>query len=39
MVSLETAIKIVKHCAIYNRIPEPILKAHEVATAEKRKIK
>lgn len=39
MISLETAIKIVKHCAIRNRIPEPILKAHEVATAEKRKIK
>lgn len=38
MVSLETAIKIVKRCARHNRIPEPILKAHEVATAEKRKI-
>jgi len=38
MVSLETAIKIVKHCARYNRIPEPILKAHEIAAAEKRKI-
>lgn len=38
MVSLETAIKIVKHCAEHNRVPEPILKAHEIATAEKRKI-
>lgn len=38
MVSLETAIKIVKHCARYNRIPEPILKAHKIAKAEKRKI-
>jgi len=38
MVSLETAIKIVKHCACHNRIPEPILKAHEIATLEKRKI-
>jgi len=38
MVSLETAVKIVRHCAHYNRIPEPILKAHELATAEKRKI-
>jgi deoxyribonuclease V len=38
MISLETAIKIVKHCIRYNRIPEPILKAHEIATAEKRKI-
>ena len=38
MVSLETAVKIVKHCARHKRIPEPILKAHELATAEKRKI-
>ena len=38
MVSLKTAIKIIKHCAYHNRIPEPILKAHELATAEKRKI-
>ena len=38
MVSLETAIKIVKHCTQNNRIPEPILKAHEIATLEKRKI-
>jgi len=38
MVSLKTAIKIVRHCARYNRIPEPILKAHETARAEKRKI-
>jgi len=32
MVSLKTAIKIVKHCIRDNRIPEPILKAHEIAT-------
>jgi len=38
MVSLETAIKIVKHCAPIRRIPEPIVKAHEIATSEKRKI-
>ncbi len=37
MVSLETAIKIVKHCARDNRIPEPIFKAHKIATEEKRK--
>lgn len=37
MTSLETAIKIVKHCARHNRIPEPILKAHEVAATEKTK--
>jgi len=38
MTSLETAIKIVKHCVHQDRIPEPILKAHEIATTEKRKI-
>lgn len=38
MVSLETAIKIVKHCAVHGSIPEPILKAHEIATIEKQKI-
>lgn len=38
MVSLETAIRIVRHCTLHSRIPEPILKAHQIATAEKRKI-
>jgi len=38
MVSLKTAIKIVKHCVCYNRIPEPVLRAHKIATLEKRKI-
>jgi deoxyribonuclease V len=38
MISLETAIEIVRHCAKNNRIPEPILMAHSLATAEKRKI-
>jgi deoxyribonuclease V len=38
MVSLGTAIKIVKHCACRNRILEPVLKAHEIAALEKRKI-
>lgn len=37
MISLETAIEIVKHCVSDNRIPEPILKAHELAALEKRK--
>jgi deoxyribonuclease V len=37
MISLETAIKIVKHCVHNDRIPEPILKAHELATLEKQK--
>jgi deoxyribonuclease V len=38
MVSLETAITIVRHCTRHHRIPEPILKAHQAATAKKRKI-
>jgi deoxyribonuclease V len=38
MVSLETAIRIVKECARESRIPEPLTKAHETANAEKRKI-
>lgn len=38
MVSLETAIKIVKHCTTQHRIPEPILKAHQTAASEKRKL-
>ncbi len=38
MVSLEKAVEIVKHCTSSSRIPEPILKAHEIANAEKRKI-
>ncbi|NWF87689.1 endonuclease V [Candidatus Bathyarchaeota archaeon] len=39
MVSLETAIKIVNHCLRHDRVPEPIRKAHEIATLAKRKIK
>jgi deoxyribonuclease V len=38
MISLETAIKIVRHCTVNNRIPEPILKAHELATLKKQEI-
>jgi deoxyribonuclease V len=34
MVSLETANKIVKHCA-RSRIPEPLLQAHKLATKER----
>ena len=34
MVSLETAVKIVKYCAI-SRIPEPLLQAHKLATEER----
>jgi len=38
MVSLDTAIKIIKTCTRGNRIPEPLLKAHQLADVEKRKI-
>ena len=38
MVSLETAIRIVRHCIRHSRIPEPFSKADQIATAEKRKI-
>jgi deoxyribonuclease V len=34
MVSLESAVRIVKHCSI-RRIPEPTLQAHRLATAHK----
>ncbi len=36
LISLETAIKIVKHCTRSSRVPEPILQAHRFAS-EKRK--
>jgi deoxyribonuclease V len=38
MVSLKTAIRIVKACARDNRIPEPLIQAHQIANVEKRKI-
>jgi deoxyribonuclease V len=38
MVSLETAIRIVKKCARGNRVPDPLLRAHETADEQKRKI-
>ncbi len=37
-ISLETAVKIVKRCTCSSRIPEPILKAHEIANKIKQKI-
>jgi len=37
MISLETAIKMVKHCS-KNRIPEPLLQAHKIATEERIRI-
>lgn len=38
MISLQTAIRIVKSCTKDNRLPEPILQAHKIATEVKRKI-
>jgi len=38
MVSLKTAIEIVKHCTRSSRIPEPILKAHGIAGRAKQNI-
>ena len=37
MVSLETAVKMVKHCA-KSRIPEPLLQAHKLATKERNRL-
>jgi deoxyinosine 3'endonuclease (endonuclease V) len=37
MVSLETAVKMVKHCTV-SRIPEPLLQAHKLATEERIKL-
>jgi len=37
MVSLPTAVQIVKHCS-KNRIPEPLLQAHNLATKERIKL-
>jgi deoxyribonuclease V len=38
LISLETAVKIVKHCVRNSRIPKPILQAHNIASEEKRKV-
>jgi deoxyribonuclease V len=38
MISLETAIKIVKHCMDPEPIPKPLVLAHRMANDEKRKI-
>jgi deoxyribonuclease V len=35
LVSLNTAVKIVEHCLFGNKIPEPLLVAHRIATEEK----
>jgi deoxyribonuclease V len=38
LVSLETAVKIAKHCVHNSKIPEPILQAHKIATEERRRL-
>jgi len=38
MVSLETALRIVKNCIRNSNSPEPLRKAHQIASEEKRKI-
>ena len=38
MVSLETAVKIIRQCTRYGSIPEPLRKAHQIATENRRKI-
>lgn len=37
MISLETAVEIVKHCS-KSRIPEPLLQAHRIATKERNRV-
>ncbi|MEM3874338.1 MAG: endonuclease V [Candidatus Bathyarchaeia archaeon] len=39
MVSLKTAIEIVRHCTRYGGVPEPLRMAHDIATAERNKIR
>jgi deoxyribonuclease V len=36
LISLQTAVKIVKHCARNSRIPEPLLQAHKIASEERK---
>ena len=38
LTSLGTAVEIVKNCVRNNRIPEPILQAHKIASEEKQKV-
>jgi deoxyribonuclease V len=38
MVSLETAIKIVRHCMRWGSVPEPIRIAHQIAISERNRI-
>jgi deoxyribonuclease V len=38
LVSLETAVKLVKHCARNSKIPEPIRQAHKIAAEERKRV-
>jgi deoxyribonuclease V len=38
LISLETAVKIVKRCVCHSKIPEPIFHAHKIASEERRKL-
>jgi deoxyribonuclease V len=38
LISLETAVNIVKRCVRHSKIPEPILHAHNIASEERRKM-
>ena len=38
LISLETAVKIVKHCVLNSKIPEPVWQAHKIAAEEKRRV-
>jgi deoxyribonuclease V len=38
LISLETAVKIVKRCVRHGKIPEPILMAHKIVSEERRKL-
>ena len=39
LISLETAIEVVRHCTRHNRIPEPILQAHKLASKGRKLLK
>jgi len=38
LVSLETAVKIAKHCVRNSKLPEPIWQAHKIATEERKRV-
>lgn len=38
LISIETALKIAKHCVRNSRIPEPIWQAHKIATEERKRV-